>query len=53
MSFFSLRLWFGRLNVKWSADMLFSERNGYVPVLKLGSLAFVWRRYRTIKGDSP
>lgn len=43
---FSIRFCLGRLNIKWRADLLFSERNGFAPVLKVGPIAFVWRSYR-------
>ncbi|MGN6768505.1 MAG: hypothetical protein ACTHJQ_01460 [Rhizobiaceae bacterium] len=48
ISFLSIRLFFGRLNVKWKAALLFSERYGSVPVLCVGPIAFVWRRYRRL-----
>ena len=48
MSFLSIPLFFGRLNVKWRAGLLASERLGFVPVLCLGPIAFVWRKYRRL-----
>lgn len=41
-----LPLFVGSVNVKPVRGMLFSERNGYTPVLKLGGLCFTWVWFR-------
>lgn len=42
----SIPLLIGNLNFKHRRNELFSERNGYKPVLRLGLVSLIWVRYR-------
>ena len=53
MSFLSIPLFWGRLNLKWASDSLFSERYGYVPTIQIGPFRVTWRLYRGFDPASP
>jgi hypothetical protein len=37
---------FGQINLKWSRDSLFSERNGFVPTFSIFGVRVTWRSKR-------
>ena len=41
-----IRLWFGLLKIKSQRVLTPRERDGWVPVWRLGSIYFVWRSYQ-------